>query len=186
MDIRKWLDETELPAQELAPSLPDQLGLAPCLRPKEGAERPRKKRKHLRSTSDSSLLDSHPQRRSPSPRLKRKASATSLLEDGSRSDGSSGSSRSTRRSTSSEPYARRPRRKTRPERYEPMLKEDKGHASRKDQRKRDKTRSSRRRSKHRSWDRPDTGPGRSFHAKNVPTNRLTVGSLPQATHRKPC
>ncbi|KAF2204474.1 hypothetical protein GQ43DRAFT_161168 [Delitschia confertaspora ATCC 74209] len=169
MDIHKWLEETQLPKQ--APSLPDKVELPTFLHPKQNAEeRPvgnRRRRKN--STSDSSILDTRPKRREPSPiqyeRGEDDVSVGSLAS--SRPSHSSGSGPPSHR------YARRPRRKTRLERYEPKRKTDKELGRHIHGKEKEEIRKSKCKSRHKS-EKKGTGNFQSFHAKNVPKDRLTL------------
>lgn len=169
MDIHKWLDETILPRQ--AHALPEQLGLAPFLQPKKGIEEGhgRKKRQTKRSTSDSSILDSRPKRRKDPPieyeSEAEQASACSVASIPSRH--SSPSNSSSRR------YARRPRRKTRLERYDPKPEDAKGRRRQLSGREKRGSRISRRKSRLRP-EQLGTSRVQGFHVKNVPQDRLTL------------
>lgn len=176
MDIRKWLDDIVLSEQPPSPRPPNGDPPAPLLEshapealPKQGHRRKRK-----RSTTDSSLLHARTaQPKSPSPITKgpdtdKSGDTTSRSHAHQPPDPSSDSNSSSQR------YARRPRRKTRPDRYEPKSKHAKGqgtHASR------HRDRESKRKKKESTRNRAGkAGIGRiqSFHAKNVPQDRLTV------------
>jgi hypothetical protein len=137
MDIRKWLDETVPPE---APRESNDLHQTA-----EPAERKRRRR------SDSSMLDPRPPASSPHASLD--DSADEALQ-ATCSDSSS----STR-------YARKPRRKTRPERYEPG-----SHAHR---HRKDESKKRRRKPRRKRGDKPP-GAMQTFQAKNVSGDRLTV------------
>ena len=169
MDIRKWLDETVSPPRP--PSLPEQLSLPPFLRPKERVEEPlpRGTRRRKRGTSDSSILETHQRRRKGPPvEYESEGDQTSACSDTSTSSRhSSGSSSSSRR------YARRPRRKTRLERYDPKPEDAKERGKQPSGKKRRDSKKSRRKSRRKTEAR---GAGRvqNFQPKNVPRDRLTV------------
>jgi len=169
MDIRKWLDHTISPLQH--PSLPDQLGLPPFLRPRgdvdELYESGRRRRK--RSTSDSSILKIGRRRRRDPP-----AECESERDHaGSCSDTPTPSHHSSASSPSSRRYARRPRRKTRLERYEPKQEYAKERGKHPSGGEKSAPRKSRRKSRHQKETRGG-GLVQSFRAKNVPQDRLTV------------
>jgi hypothetical protein len=172
MDIHKWLSETVLPQQP--PSPPGQREECHLTRI-HGLERaPREKRGWEQSTSDSSLLDAPPQHKKapPSGRV-----PPTEKEAVGHTDASHPTARS-ERSVSSEPYRRKPRRKTRPERYGPLSKdaEERGlHAQR---REKDESNKERRTSQRKKASKSASGIVQSFQAKNVPRERLTVSSIP--------
>jgi hypothetical protein len=165
MDIRKWLNETVLPKQP--PSPPDQRSLPPLLEARETEQPHGEKRRRKRSTSDSSLLDTRPQRKKTPP-----TEDAADVEGSACSEAFHPASQSSGSSKSSQKYARRSRHKTRPERYEPAAKEERGthtHRCRKGESKKTK-----RKAKSRKAEKPGTNIVQSFHAKNVPSDRLTV------------
>lgn len=170
MDIHRWLSETVLPQQP--PSPPEQGQVYNAWTPKEPEQAPHEKPKQKRSTSDSSLLKSPP-RRKKGLRPGRVPSVEQDADEMGNTDASHPTCRS-ERSISSAPYRRRPRRKTRPERYEPLSKDAKErglHAQR-----RDKGESNKHRRKPRRQEASRSGSGvvQSFQAKNVRQDRLTV------------
>jgi hypothetical protein len=172
MDIQRWLDETVLPEQPPSPAAKkchdaSNLGVDML------NQTPRKKRRRRSSTSDSSLLKAPPQhtRMPPARQATLKESADeSVRSDASRSFTVSESS------TSSQPYARKPRRKTRLERYEPVSKD--GNERGTHTRRHRKGESGRKKRKHKpsKLDKPGTGIVQGFQAKNVSKDRLTVRS----------
>ncbi|KAF2869443.1 hypothetical protein BDV95DRAFT_100711 [Massariosphaeria phaeospora] len=170
MDIRRWLDETVLPQQP--PSPPEQRSLAPIPRREEPKQAPKQKSRRKRSTSDSSLLDAHPRRRKASP-VEHKSDIEESADEDACSDASKSSSRSSGSSTSSQPYARRPRRKTRPERYEPTSKDIKERGTHLPRRGKGESKKTKRKSRRKKAEKPGAGMVQSFHAKNVPRDRLT-------------
>jgi hypothetical protein len=160
MDIRKWLDETVQPE---APGEPVEL--------RQKAEPSKRKRQRKRSKSDSSLLD--PATFPPPPRRRRKSSPEIMrrarIERGTANDSASEAPQAATASDSSNSsrYGRKPRRKTRPEHYEPG-----SHADRDRKGESKKTRRKPKRKK-----REQAGIGgivQNFHAKNVSGDRLTV------------
>ncbi|EUC36682.1 hypothetical protein COCCADRAFT_2333 [Bipolaris zeicola 26-R-13] len=137
MDVLKWLEETE---QHPVP---------------QDACKPKSKSKRLprRAKSDSSLLEPLPLQDSPVQQRARKQTARDVLVASSSA------------SSTSSLYARKPRRKTRPERYEPNKPE---HAGRNN---------SSKKARHKSRRRKVEKSGqvvRNFKAKNVSGDRLTL------------
>jgi hypothetical protein len=167
MDIRKWLNETEdaeatnpaprsganlfLPVEKVKPVFAD-------------------KRASKRTKSDSSLLDprpSHPKRHKATSGESADASASSEASPTDRDP-------SNLSDASSQRFARKPRRKTRPERYEPSLKRNKERGKHIHQSRRDKSKKTGRKSKRKKEEKPGSGIGQDFQAKNVSKDRLTV------------
>ncbi|KAF2498777.1 hypothetical protein BU16DRAFT_305091 [Lophium mytilinum] len=182
MDVRKWLDEVVHP--EKAASLPDQLGLPQFLHPKRdrqdpsdqaGAPAPARKhgRKDRSAASDSSILQArqHRTRKDASehdaPVIAGANRASSPAEH--RSDHSSSVS-----VASDHRYERKPRHKTRPDLYEPKQDASNERGSRKHRRGKDESRKEKRKSRRKKTDNPGAGLVQSFHANNVPRDRLTV------------
>lgn len=172
MDIHKWLSETVLP--RLPPSPPGQgeEHHVPSLEKSKRFSNEQYKRKP--SSSDSSLLDDPPQRKKGPP-----SGRVPSIEEEPDENGNTDASRSTsrsERSMSSKSYRRRPRRKTRSERYEPLSKDAKErglHAQRRDK---GESKKERRKTRRRKANRSGSGIVQSFQAKNVPRDRLTVRS----------
>jgi hypothetical protein len=127
-----------------------------------------------RSKSDSSLLvpRSHSHRASPNvPKPSTENGANRADSEGSQS----GCSENTESESSSQRYARKPRHKTRLERYEPKQHKEPAkhvHQSRKSESKRLK-----RKSKRKKGEQSDSGVAQNFHAKNVSGDRLTVRAV---------
>jgi hypothetical protein len=168
MDIRKWLDETVLPEQP--PSLPDHhRSLLPPFQPSAIEQTHRERHKRKRSTSDSSLLDTRPQRKKTSP-----IEDVADVEKNACSKTSHPASQSSGSSKSSQKYARRPRHKARPERYEATAKEVKKRGTHTHRLRKGETKKTKRKSKSKSAEKSGTGIVQSFQAKNVPSDRLTV------------
>lgn len=168
MDISKWLDEVA--AAEKLVSF--QSAPIPALRGREKGL----KRKHTRerSRTDSSLLESL------SPRPTTTTRPRNLPSEGGTDESAHGEHPGhvrgdpTRFSTSSERYARRPRRKTRPGRYEhsPKVAGEWGrhvHRSRKGVVQKTQGKSKRKHEK-----KHGSGVGQDFYAKNVTGDRLTL------------
>lgn len=179
MDIRGWLEGT---ADRAHPdgsdnaADPNQRILGGDLsHQKPVAHRSSRKRK--RASSDSSIIATHRHGTRHAPESLRTVSPVPLVRHGSpdmRSCGASSRSKSSSkpgsRGKAYSKYERRPRHKTRPDRYEPKRKEE-----RKQRRPRDDKELKRRKS-HRNHDRSrTTGLVQSFQLKNRPkNNRLTV------------
>jgi hypothetical protein len=159
MDIRKWLDETVQPE---APGEP--------VEPRQKAAPSKRKRQRKRSKSDSSLLD--PATFPPPPRRRRKSSPEIVrkapIERGTANDSASEAPQATvSDSSNSSRYMRKPRRKTRPEHYEPG-----SHA---DRDRKGESKKTLRKSKRKKREQPGIGGiVQNFHAKNVSGDRLTV------------
>ncbi|KAF2739198.1 hypothetical protein EJ04DRAFT_559992 [Polyplosphaeria fusca] len=168
MDIREWLDHTELP--ERAPSLPEQLGLPAFFQPKKVEPAPKDRlRRRRRSVTDSSLLEAHPHRRKALP-IERQPDIDDSASDSHGGASPSGSSSSSQR------YARRPRRKTRPERYEPVM-DVKERGTQLYRHRKNESNKVKRKARRRKGDKPGHGGIQSFQAKNVPKDRLTLKPL---------
>ncbi|KAF2705351.1 hypothetical protein K504DRAFT_506295 [Pleomassaria siparia CBS 279.74] len=167
MDIRKWLDDTVLPDQP--PSPPEQLGLSSLLRQRAPQPSHRGKRTRRRSTSDSSLLEIRPRGN--------KVAATQHkvnVEEPISSNSSSSTSHSLGSSLSSQQYVRRPRRKTRPECYDPTAKDVGERVTHAHRRLKDESKRTKRKRKPGKVKKQGSGIVQSFRAKNVPTDRLTL------------
>lgn len=170
MDIQRWLDET---AEAETPQKPVETTATNFFYP---TEQPKPvfvaKRKRPRTKSDSSILALQ-----PTPRKAPLKAPGLPVEDGTDASACSEESRSshsysTESDSSSHYYARKPRRKTRPDRYEPKRSKESRkhvHPSRRDKSKKSKARSKNKRRKH-----ADSAAGQTFHAKNVSQDRLTV------------
>lgn len=158
---------------EQPPSPPEQQpGFPPILQSTETGQTHRERRTRRRSTSDSSLLDTRPRRKQISAIEKEDDVENSACSNALHSAGHfSGSS------TSSQPYARRPRRKTRPERYDPTAKDVNERGMHTRQRRKGESKKTKRKSKPSRAEKPGTGIVQSFQAKNVPRDRLTVRCL---------
>ncbi|TKA64885.1 hypothetical protein B0A49_05161 [Cryomyces minteri] len=173
MDINQWLNNTNIAE---TPTLPQQLGFPTFLHDKhEVTDQPRSHRlKRKRASSDSSLL-------APGFLQKPAEKDDVPAHDGNMSDHdpSSSCSSSTEDSASQpEPppktYERRARHKTRPELYEAKS----GHKNRREGERTQKTKrkkdSKGKRHKSKRKESRSAGLVQSFHAKNVPKDRLTL------------
>jgi hypothetical protein len=177
MDIHKWLEETaEAKAPLDPPRVPGQDFFHRLENPKQVFDR---KGAQKQGKSDSSLLEPQPQshqaplaRPKPLTEQPSGASAYSKTSHPSHCD-------STDSESASQRYARKPRRKTRLERYEPSFKQkERGkhvHQSRKDESKK-----SRRKSKRKKGEKAGSAIAQTFHAKNVSGDRLTVRAASDA------
>jgi hypothetical protein len=140
-------------------------------------ERPRSaakgKQRPKRCASDSSLLDIAPERAnitSEEHKRVKKISITDSVSD----QASTAPSESAASHGSSQRYTRKPRRKTRPERYDPsstVIKKRGEHAHRHHK---SESKRARRKSRRVKGKDPATDIAQSFHAKNVYGDRLTV------------
>lgn len=172
MDIQKWLED----AMEAEAPIDPALALCPEFFQRRETPAPVFKQKHVpkRRKSDSSLLEMQPHaHRAPPKKAKR---PTESSPNPSTHSDSSRPSRSNfaESESSSHRYARKPRRKTRLERYEPKPDKERGkhvHRSRKDESKR-----TRRKSKRRKDEILGADVAQNFQAKNVSRDRLTVRS----------
>lgn len=169
MDIQRWLDQTVLPERPASP--PVVRIEAPIALPKKPEQAHKKKRRRRHSTSDSSLLEVPPPRKKTPP-ITREADIDQSADDSAYSDASHPTSRSG--SSTSSLYARKPRRKTRPERYEPTLKDVKGRGRHIHRHRKGESKKTQRKPRRRKVDKPGSGIVQSFYAKNVPRDRLTV------------
>lgn len=174
MDIRKWLAETE------SPDAPEQLGVENLLLLKQADTSLDARRRRKRSSSDSSLL------KAPSPQPRRQDGRTTKREhrrvQETTAEAQSVTSRSTSseltdQTTASQRYARKPRRKTCPDKYEAGSKDIQGQDESQRQGRKVETRKSKRKSKRRKDDRTHLGIERNFQARNVSKDRLTVSVL---------
>ncbi|KAF1912473.1 hypothetical protein BDU57DRAFT_505197 [Ampelomyces quisqualis] len=168
MDIEQWLKETaeaeapHVPAQNTASNFFSRAEHHRPLFQESGARK--------RTKSDSSLLRPQPvsQVAPPeNPNLPTESSPDVNSEAARSSPIDSAESES-----SCQPYARRPRRKTRAERYEPKQKKERGnhvHRSR-----RNESKKTSRKSKLKEGEKKDSGVAQSFYAKNVSRDRLTL------------
>lgn len=170
MDIQNWLDETV--KADAPPGPANTSGPNFCHCPKKPELVFDQQCAPKRVKSDSSLLV-------PQPCSRKALRKQSKLPNEDSSDvgayseaprlscnGSSGSESSSQR------YARKPRHKTRLERYEPKQDTERGkHLHR---RSKGESKKSRRKSKRKTGDKSGSGVAQSFNAKNVSRDRLTV------------
>lgn len=180
MDIDKWLEGTVETAERTR--LPDQLGFPAFLYPNGKPVLERSMRRHgkrMRHSADSSILtpdkpDAAPPRREPD-------SAQQLFkllpscQDSTRAPSSAHAADS---DEDSGQYRRQPRRKTRPERYE--AKTAKEPAKDQDRRKRKRGKQDKDAKPSRTRRKGRSGVAdvvHTFHARNVPRERLTVRVL---------
>lgn len=174
MDIRRWLDET---AESAHFGFPLRLPESPGSRPHRCTEQLepvlKKKQTRKRRKSDSSLLNP-PSLRPKTTANKRKLSTGSESVDRARSEVSSPTRSDSTPSVSSQRYERRPRRKPRPERYEPPATEIDKRGRHAYERRKGESKKSRRMSKRKKGEKPGSGIGQKFCAKNVSGDRLTV------------
>jgi hypothetical protein len=174
MDIHKWLSETVLPRQPPSPLGQGETCHAP--RPHELERAPREKHGRKQSSSDSSMLDARPQHKKAPPSGRVPPTEQEADETG-HTDASHPTARS-ERSVSNEPYRRKPRRKTRPERYGPVSKDAEERGLHTQRREKGESKKQRRTSQRKKANKSGSGIVQSFQAKNVPQERLTVSSIP--------
>ncbi|KAF2237093.1 hypothetical protein EV356DRAFT_43657 [Viridothelium virens] len=169
MDIDQWLEDTSAAEGR---SLAARLGIPSFLqRANPEAVSPRPKRKRGRPSRDSSLLEDAVEQQAGPPRGQREALQEASGDD-CRSE-ASGHSASTSVSaiTSTGPYKRRSRKRTRKDRYDPKS----SKVQKQKQTEPDKQRKSKSRKKvRRSKEKHGVSLVHTFHAKNVPRDRLTV------------
>lgn len=147
----------------------------------------KRKSRRRRGKSDSPLLEPPPPPPSPPPQpklaaKKRKPPTEGGTDESTHSEGPPAArSESSRSNPSSQCYARKPRRKTHPERYEPPPKRLKGwgnrvHPSRKggSNNRKGEPNKSRHAPRRTRAEQSGNGIGYDFHAKNVSGHRLTV------------
>jgi hypothetical protein len=172
MDIQRWLDETILPERPTSPANKGKRNPVPLVKRPEQSSKGKRRRKP--TTSDSSLLDTPPQRKITPPVVSH--ARFDEIADDSASSGASEPSSGSLSSMSSHHYARKPRRKTRPERYEPAPKDVKERGTHIRRHRKGESSKTKRRHKRKKVDQLGTGIVQAFHAKNVSRDRLTVGS----------
>ena len=179
MDIQEWLDKTALPRQPS--SLPDQFEPSAPLTAKETEKKRRERRRRRYSTSDSSLLDMCPTHKKAPPVEYELGAEGNVCSSASHSEGhSEGISGSS--SISNQMYARQPRRKTRLGRYNPSTRDGRERGKHAHWRRKGESKKRKRKSKPKKGVKPGGGIIQSFHAKNVPSDRLTVRCLLILSH----
>ena len=175
VDVGRWIESAiahGLPSDPTPLEAPDD----PSARLERLNESARDTRKawRLRSPSHSSYLQ-----HDASPKAKKAAIRESSAERSSTRAPSERDGRSRRASPPdgdpSDRYKRGPRRKTRPEIYEQRTDGAReGKRKRKHERAEGDKKSGKRKSKRRKKDKHHADPLRNFHAKSIPTERLTV------------
>ncbi|KAF3046458.1 hypothetical protein E8E12_009641 [Didymella heteroderae] len=172
MDIRKWLAETENPASSEQPELDRFL-----LPPSQHHTVPDARRRRKRSSSDSSLLEA------ASPQLWRKGTTAKKLErcevpsvvnEGHSDISHSASGRPTGSSAASQRYARKPRHKTRADKYDIVSGKAKDQYEGQRPSRKSESRKSKRRSRRKKNESTHNGIGQDFQAGNVSKDRLTL------------
>lgn len=158
------------------PSLASVARIEPCNMFEKADPMRQSSHRRKQSRSDSSLLPLPPRhtphtkkRRPPTERNTTDESAGSEVSDATHTE-------SAESSTSSQRYARKPRRKTRPERYEPPSKPVRERGKHAHGRPKGESKKSRRKSRRRIGEQPGSGIVQTFHAKNVSRDRLTVSA----------
>lgn len=174
MDIRKWLAATENSV------LSEQPKAEHCLLSRQPDTVPDARQRRKRGSSDSSLLKAH------SPRLRRKSVSVDERDrfgvpdaiDESHSDASRpGSTESAASSVVSQRYARKPRRKTRADKYDIGSKRTKKRSDDQRPSRKSESRKSKRKSRRQKGNKTHNGIGHDFQASNVSKDRLTVSVL---------
>lgn len=179
MDIRKWLAETEVPVSSELPEwdrflLPRQPGTVPDAR---------RRRKH--SSSDSSLskvASPQPRRKGDTAKKLDGCEIPDVVNERPSDTSHSISGRSTSSSYASQRYARKPRRKTREDKYDVGSGRGKERDSGRRASRKSESKKSKRKSRRRKDGKTHNGIGQEFQAKNVSRDRLTVrtvGNTPQ-------
>jgi hypothetical protein len=173
MDVQRWLSEI---VDTEAPSVPAQTSKSDFF------HRPEKPRPVFneqcmprRSKSDSSLLVPQPHSHKAPPHEPKHSTKNGANVRAHSEVSHSGRSETTESESSSQRYARKPRRKTHLERYEPKQRKEPAkhvHQSRKSESKR-----TRRKSKRKKGEKSDSGVAHNFQAKNVSGDRLTVRAV---------
>lgn len=168
MDICKWLDETVLPQQPPSPPVDCHAS-----RPQQTGQLVSERQKRKQTSSDSSLLQGPLQ---PSEKIVLPGRGDPVKETADKSAHTYASHLTVHSgsSVSSRPYRRRPRRKTRPERYEPVAHDAEERGTHNHKHKRSERRRTRRATRRSKAERSGSGIVQNFQAKNVPTERLTV------------
>jgi hypothetical protein len=180
MDIDKWLEGTVVAAERT--TLPDQLGFPALLHPtyKPAVERSaRRYGKRMRHSADSSILEPLEPVAAPSRRKLVLAHGSEHMPPSRQDHGRAPSSAHRAESdANSVHYQRKPRRKTRPERYEAKTAEEPAEDRGKHERKRGKKDKDAKHARKRQEDKSGLADiVQTFHAKNVPRERLTVRGL---------
>ncbi|KZM25594.1 hypothetical protein ST47_g3294 [Ascochyta rabiei] len=174
MDVRKWLAETE------DPTLLERPVVEPFLLPRLSEAVPVTRRRRKRSLTDSSLLKAplSQTRGKGIPAIERDRRHVQDVADRAYGD----TSHSTRsefasNSTASQRYTRKPRHKTRPNRYEIGTKKDKGPDDNPRPNRRSELRRSKRKCRRSIVENTHSGIRQEFQAKNVSRDRLTLKPL---------
>ena len=170
MDIQKWLGEIVDPDTPSNPTISDPRKPLPLSSPRMARSHINRKHGQKPGRSDSSLLDPLTQQEDK-PAREQKIHHKERIRENHRSQGSQEMRRESSESlASSHQYVRRPRHKTRPERYEPpkVARQRDSHSHSK---RRVETNEPKRKFKRK---KNDGGMVQSFHAANVSSDRLTV------------
>ncbi|KAF2742590.1 hypothetical protein M011DRAFT_262001 [Sporormia fimetaria CBS 119925] len=170
MDIHKWLEDTILPQQPASDSPPHKHGSTSHFPVHDARAEPkqRHRRRREKSTSDSSLLRVRTTRNQSPPPIKANAEAVDRGRDRSARDVRQSSS-----SESSYTYARKPRHKTNPERYE-AFKAAKASGKQPGRHGKRESGKTKRASKRKKKEKSGGAVIPHFEAKNVAKNRLTL------------
>ncbi len=174
MDIQKWLDEIVQPGSSskltnggLRKSLPHSI---PPVKPDDGRHR------RKLSIADSSLLDPLSQQEEKPPRRQKSHRKKRAVESIKSYTSQDTRRESTESLASSHRYLRKPRHKTRPERYDPSAKVTRQREAHSGPKRKREAKVPRRKSKRKKH---DSGIMQSFQAENVSGERLTVSDTRQ-------
>lgn len=176
MDIRKWLAETENPISSEHPISSEQPEIGRFLLPRQPDAVLNARRRRKRSSSDSSLL------KAASPQPRRKGVTAKKLDcwedpdvtDDDHNDTSHSTSGGSTCSAASQRYARKPRRKTRADKYDVRSKKAKAQDEGQRASRKSESRKSKRKSRRKKDEKTHNGIGQEFQARNVSKERLTV------------
>ncbi|KAI9692953.1 MAG: hypothetical protein M1822_004948 [Bathelium mastoideum] len=169
MDIDQWLQNTSAPEEK---SLAARLGIPSFLqRANPEPASPRHKRKRHRPSRDSSLLEEVVPQQADAPTRQQEAVADPIDSDSHSEISNRSAGTSVSAATSAALYRRRPRRKTKADRYDPK--------SAKPRKRREKTSDDRKEAKggkkvRRSREKHGVGLVHTYHTKNVAADRVTV------------
>lgn len=173
MDIRKWLAETEDPVSSEQP----EDGRFLLTRQPDTVLDARRRRK--RSSSDSSLLKAaspQPRRKGNTARKLDRCEIPDVINEGLSDTSHSTSGRSTS-SHASQRYARKPRRKTRADKYDVEPKRGKERDAGQRPSRKSESKKSKRKFRRRKDEKTHNGIGQEFQAKNISRDRLTVRTM---------
>ena len=172
MDIQKWLDEIVQP--DPLPNSIEQPAGESCSQCR--TSKPTLKRRNLQTQrdSDSSVLSIRSQQEERPKKRRRHGKGDRSTSDTDTASFQERCSSSTRTTATSQRYARRPRHKTRPERYESTSKAKKEVRAHPQSGRRGVVKNPRRKSKGKKIGKQGDETAQNFRANNVSGDRLTV------------